>query len=215
MSRASRLQRRTLLGLMAAGLTTSGAVAATAEEEAARFIARLGERALAILRRRDLDRAAKLAALEALVEQATDLELLARLVLGRYWRRATPEQQARFVALFRQLLRRGLARRLDDYSGQSFEVVGAEPVGRGDVLVHTRVLSPDASQPVAVSWRVRRRDGRLVIIDVIAEGVSLLITQRSEVAEVIGREGIEGLLRTLERRLREPEPAAAASPRPT
>ncbi len=205
--------RRAVLGLLPIAAVATAAPA-PAPEAAAAFVRRLGERAFAVLRRRDLDRAGKLRALEVLVEEATDLELLARLVLGRYWRRATPAQRARFVDLFRRLLRKSLAERLDDYGGQTLEVVGAEPVGRADVLVHTRVRGPGTGKALAVDWRVRRRNGRFVVIDVIAEGVSLLITQRSQVAEVIGREGIDGLLRVLEERLRRPG-GPTPSPRPS
>jgi len=202
--RASRRAILTLVVLLPLGRP------AWAARDPARFVEEIGQRALAVLRRRDLDRAAKVRALERLVEEATDLELLARLVMGRYWRQATPAQRARFVELFRQLLRRAIAERLDRYSGQTFEVTGSEPVGRRDVLVHTRVRSPGGRQAIAVDWRIRRVGERLVVIDVIAEGVSLLLTQRNEVAEVIGREGIDGLLRRLEERLREP-----AGPRPS
>jgi len=72
-------------------------------------------------------------------------------------------------------------------------------VGRQDALVSTRILSE--GPPLAVDWRVRELDDRsLVAIDVIVEGVSLIVTQRSEFGAVIERQGLDGLLAELRRR---------------
>jgi phospholipid transport system substrate-binding protein len=55
--------------------------------------------------------------------------------------------------------------------------------------------------PIKVDWRVRElRDHSLVAIDVIVEGVSLVVTQRSEFGSVIERRGMDGLLSELRRR---------------
>jgi ABC-type transporter MlaC component len=65
--------------------------------------------------------------------------------------------------------------------------------------VSTRILSE--GPPLAVDWRVRELDDRsLVAIDVIVEGVSLIVTQRSEFGAVIERQGLDGLLAELRRR---------------
>ena len=66
-------------------------------------------------------------------------------------------------------------------------------------LVSTRVIG--GGPPLKVDWRVRERDdGGLVAIDVIVEGVSLIVTQRSEFAAVIERQGMDGLLAELRQR---------------
>ena len=57
-------------------------------------------------------------------------------------------------------------------------------------------------QPLKVDWRVRELDGGdLVAIDVIIEGVSLIVTQRSEFSSVIERSGMDGLLAELRQRV--------------
>jgi phospholipid transport system substrate-binding protein len=183
------------------------AVVFAASSDPAGFVRDLGDRVLEVLKRQDLDKAGKLAALEALLEEATDLDLIARLVLGRYWREATPEQRQRYLELFRALLRRAIAERLDRYTGQTFEVTEGQPVDDRDTLVRTLVHRPEGGQPYVVDWRVRRSDGRLLVIDVVAEGVSLLLTQRSEVAEIAGQKGIDGLLQVMEERLRQQQDA--------
>jgi phospholipid transport system substrate-binding protein len=199
----AQLSRRTLLAAFAAAIATApwASMVHAASSDPAAFIRDFGDRALAVLRRQDLDKAGKLAALEELLEEATDLDLIARLVLGRYWRDATAEQRARYLQLFRALLRRAIAERLDRYSGQTYEVADVQPIDDRDTVVRTLVHRPEGGQPYVVDWRLRRSDGRLLVIDVIAEGVSLLLTQRSEVAEIVGQKGIDGLLQVMEERL--------------
>ena len=137
--------------------------------------------------------------LEERQPEASDLDLVARLILGRHWRTASAEQQEEYLELFRAFALHTLASRLDVYGGQDFEITGAKVVGRDDALVSTRILSD--GPPVAVDWRVRQRDDdSMVAIDVIVEGVSLIVTQRSEFGAVIERRGLDGLLAELRRR---------------
>lgn len=196
-------RRRLLIATAALALCAVPPAVVGAAPDPAGFVRDLGDRVLAVLRRQDLDKEAKLAELEKLLEQATDLDLIARLVLGRYWRQATPEQRQRYLELFRALLRRAIAERLDRYSGQTYDVAEVKKVDDRDTIVRTLVHRPDGGEPYVVDWRLRERDGRLLIIDVVAEGVSLLLTQRSEVAEIVGQKGIDGLLATMEERLRD------------
>ena len=81
--------------------------------------------------------------------------------------------------------------------------------GRGDVLVRSKVL-PASGENLDVDWRVRDRDGRLMIIDLIVEGVSLLVSQRSEFAAVIERNKFEGLLVGLQARAESTESLGVA-----
>lgn len=211
-SRASgaRATRRQLLAAAALLCALAMVRSAPGGDDPVAFVRDLGDRALAILRRQDLDQQAKLEAIEALLEEATDLNLIARLVMGRYWRQATPEQQRRYLELFRALLRRAIAERIRHYSGEAYEIAEVQPVDDQDVIVRTLVNRPNGGQPYVVDWRLRQRDGRLIVIDVVAEGVSLVLTQRSEVAEIVGQKGIDGLLATMEERLQEWHQEAAA-----
>jgi phospholipid transport system substrate-binding protein len=128
---------------------------------------------------------------------------VARLILGRYWRTASEQQRADYLKLFRAFALHTLATRLDVYGGQDFEVTGAKAVDDRDAVVSTRIVGHGA--PVKVDWRVRELDDHnLVAIDVIVEGVSLIVTQRSEFGAVIERQGMDGLLSELRRRAESP-----------
>lgn len=198
--RRSRRGVLVLLGLLSPAALFASAATATPPAPAARFIDSLGQRVLAVLNDRRLDRTARLDRLAAILDEATDLGLVARLVLGRYWREASEAQRREFVTLFRQLLLKTMADRLDTYGGETYEILSAQAVDDRDTMVATRIRRPGA-EPIAVDWRVRDQGGRLVLIDIVAEGVSMVVTHRSEAAEIAGRSGIDGLLAEMRRRL--------------
>jgi phospholipid transport system substrate-binding protein len=166
------------------------------------FIQALGSETVAILQRTDVSDARKVDALVAILDRATNLPLVARLVLGTHWRQATEAQRQEYVALFRDLVVKTMADRLGSYGGETFEITGQRAVDERDTLVSTRITRPaQGAAPIAVDWRVRRTDDSLAIIDIIAEGVSMVVTQRAEVSSVVGQKGIDGLILELRARL--------------
>lgn len=175
--RRSGWQRRKLI-LAAGGLFLLPRPLWSAQA-AAGFVDELGRRVLAVLNDRSSDRETRLARLSAILDEATDLELVARLVLGRYWREASEAQRREFVNLYRRLVLKTMSERLDSYGGETYEVLGSVAVDERDSMVSTRIIRP-AGEPIAVDWRVRNLGGRFVVIDIVAEGVSMVVTQRSK-----------------------------------
>ena len=198
-----RGRHRLLGGLLALALLAIGVAPgarADPNPEAARaLVETVGHKVLKTLRDPGLSEQQKFTQLVDTLSGPIDLDLVARLILGRYWRTATEAQRADYLKLFRDFALHTLASRLDVYGGQDFEVTGAKAVGDQDALVSTRIVSD--GPPVEVDWRIRERaDHSLVAIDVIVEGVSLIVTQRSEFGAVIDRQGMDGLLAELRRR---------------
>ncbi len=189
------LRRRALWVLLTLPVLLPGSLAKAAPAEAERFINVLSMRTLDVLSRPGADDRQRIDELAALLDEAADLRLIARLVLGRHWRAASEEQRREYVALFQAYARDSLAHRFGAYKGgQRFVIVGSRPVGEADSLVSTQIFLGRAQPPVTVDWRVRDTDGRLVIVDVVAEGISMLVTNRSEFDSIVNSRGIDGLL---------------------
>ena len=53
--------------------------------------------------------------------------------------------------------------------------------GRKGILVRTPVQVP-GGQPISVGWLVSDRGGRIEIVDIVIEGVSMVVTQREQIA---------------------------------
>jgi phospholipid transport system substrate-binding protein len=144
--------------------------------------------------------------LAALLEARTDVALISRLALGRHWNRLPEPERQVYQELFRDVVIRSMARRLNGYAGDAeapleerFRILGSAPAGTGDVLVRSEVF-PAQGQPLDLDWRLRSGASGLVVIDLIVEGASLLVSQRSEFAAVIERGDLAGLLAELRER---------------
>jgi phospholipid transport system substrate-binding protein len=171
-------------------------------EQARNLVQTVGGEVLDILQDEYLARDQKVDRLITLLEGPIDIDLVARLILGRHWRVASEEQRQEYLALFRAFALDSLASKLHVYQGQEFEVTGARVVSDQDAVVSTRILSSDRP-PLDVDWRLRQvNGGNLVAIDVIVAGVSLIVTQRTEFGAVVERQGVEGLLSELRQRVR-------------
>ena len=105
------------------------------------------------------------------------------------WNAATPDQQKEYMHLFQELVIKTYGDRMTLYSGEGFQVVAVRPETEKDTIVNSQITHPDGSQPTTIDWRVRLRDGKLGVIDVVVEGVSLSVTQRQEYSAVIQNNG--------------------------
>jgi phospholipid transport system substrate-binding protein len=195
------LARLSLLAILLLPPAWRPADAAPSAESARAMIEEVSGDVLTILSDPSRGDRQKFDALVVLLEEPIDLELVGRLILGRHWRTADDGQRRQYLELFREYALANLASKLHLYQGQSFEVTGAKVVSDKDALVTSRILS-DGEPPLQVDWRLRQQnDGGLVTIDLIVEGVSLIVTLRSEFASVIERRGFDGLLAELRQRI--------------
>ena len=204
---SGRCGRRGLLvalGLLLAVVVPHPAIAKPDAGAASELVEKVGLQVLEILKDPAASDQDKLERLVAVLEGPIDLDLVAKLILGRHWRTASADQQAEYLELFRAYALSFLASKLHVYSGQEFEIKGAAAVSDRDVVVTTQILS-NGGPPLKVDRRLRERDdGDLVAIDVVVEGVSLVVSQRSEFASVIERQGFDGLLAELRQRAGSP-----------
>ena len=129
----------------------------------------------------------KQASFQQLVFANVDVDGVARFVLGRYWRVATPEQQQAYMQTFRQLLVYAVTGQTSTFQGASFTIVSATQQPEG-MLVGTTVNVP-GKPSATVQWVVATVNGQPKIIDIIAEGTSLRLTERNDYAGVISQHG--------------------------
>jgi len=191
------LSRRLVMILILA-IAVPGIVAAA--DDAGAFVDTLGRETMAALDRIGDDPEARRQAIASLLDKAVDLPRIARLCLGRHWRTADDAQRAEYVELFRANVLAVLSRRMSYYTGaEKFVITATRPAG-DDAMVASEIVYATNDPPLRIEWRVRVEHGTATIIDVLPEGVSLVLTYRSEFDEVIARSGMGGLLDELRNR---------------
>lgn len=167
-----------------------GAIAADANV----FMNELWNRAVEILTKK-IPQTERLARFRQLFQADFDGPGIARFVLGRYWRSASQQEQQEYLKLFEDYVVFVYGTRLSDFSGETLKVRGSRTVENG-TIVSTDVISPSSGAPIKVDWRLVTDNGAFKINDVTIEGISMMVTQRSEFASVIQRNGgqVAGLL---------------------
>jgi phospholipid transport system substrate-binding protein len=143
----------------------------------------------------DKQKAIKLA--EEKVLPYIDFEQATRLAVGRPWNQATPEQKKRLVSEFRNMLVRTYANAIQGYQGQTLKVLPT----RGkqdpeDTTVRTQFIRA-GGQPLPIDFAMRKTGEGWKVYDITVEGVSLVMTYRSEFDAVVKQEGIDGLIKRL------------------
>lgn len=156
--------------------------------DAQSFIQDMANRAIDFLGNDGMSADQKKTAFRKLLQDNFDMRTIGRFSLGRYWRVSTPEQRNEYQKLFEQMVIGVYSERFAEYKGQRFETRGFREDGPKDTLVNSFIV-PDQGPEIQVDWRVRNKDGIYKVVDVIVEGVSMSVTQRSDFSSVIQRGG--------------------------
>ena len=143
----------------------------------------------------DKQKALKLA--EEKVLPYIDFEQATRLAVGRAWSQASPEQKKRLVNEFRNMLVRTYSNAIQSYQGQTLKVLPS----RGkqdpeDTTVRTQFVRA-GGQPLPIDFTMHQKDNTWKVYDITVEGVSLVMTYRSEFDAIVKQEGIDGLIKRL------------------
>lgn len=189
--------RRTLLSLLLA--TLPAWLSAAESFDAAAFVRRAGSQLAEIVNQPGSIQE-KRSQLQPFIDRVADVDSVARFCLGRYWRQATPEQQREYLHLFHAILMRNILSRINEERGQAgvhVTINRAEP--REDEYYVATVVERADNPPANVTWVVADESGTPKIVDVIAEGTSLRLTQRSDYASFLAHNGgnIDALIAAL------------------
>ena len=141
------------------------------------------------------------AAIQQVLETKFDLPYMAQTALGTHWAKATPEQQARFVKATVTAEAKAYSERFGQYAGQTLAVGKTTARPNGVWVVDSR-LNQSNGQPIKLEWEVRQGALGLRITDVKIEGVSMVMTRRSDFNSYIQQNGgkVQPLIDELESR---------------
>ena len=178
------------------------AAAQIAPDDAKKFIQSMGDQAIEVLSRKDNDLTQREDRFRGILKDGFAIPLIGQFVMGSYWKQANPDQQREYLGVFSEWIVKTYAIRFGGYSGEKFSVSDTRINEQDkDVFVATRIDRPDGKPPIMASWRVRAIEGKPKIVDVQVEGVSMLVTHRSEFASVGQQGGVSGIIESLKGRM--------------
>ena len=105
------------------------------------------------------------------------------LVLGRYYREATPAQREAYFKAFGDYLAQAYGQALALYHGQTYQIAPEQPLGNANIIaIRVSIIDPNGRPPVRLDfqWRKNSRTGEWQAYDMIAEGISMITTKQNE-----------------------------------
>jgi phospholipid transport system substrate-binding protein len=138
----------------------------------------------------------------SVIDGAIDVDWLARFVLSRNYKTSTEAQKESFTKLYRDFMINTYGPKFKNYNGKKF-TVNEVTEQNSFYIAKAEFLPRDSNVPVSVNFRVKERNGKLMILDFIAEGVSLIETQRSEFNSAIAQKGMDQFLEDLKERVKQ------------
>lgn len=175
--------------------SSSGQNAAANSPAAERFVENMAQRALGTISNTGLSSNQKKAEFSKILQGSFDMDTIGRFSLGTYWRRSTEDQRREYLSLFKKMVVEVYSSRFESYRGEQLKIHGSRVDGEKDVIV-TSFIVPQEGAEVQIDWRVRNKGGGYKVVDVIVEGVSMSMTQRSDFSSIIQQNGgdMKGLL---------------------
>ncbi len=173
---------------------------AQAAPGAAEFMVEFTDRAVKQLSEPGLADDEKERRFRTLIEEGFDIPAIGRFVLGRYWRRAKTQDRTAFLGTFEDLLVIRFLPLFSEYSGEKISIGLTRPFkNHPNFLSVSSKLLREQGEPIGVDWRVRKHDDSYKIVDIVAEGISIAVTLRSEYTSVLKQNGgdVGAMVRTL------------------
>ena len=117
-----------------------------------------------------------------------DIKFLALYTIGPYRKTISEDQLKKHHTLFEKYFLKSFTSRLTEYSDPKIEMIGTEVKNPKYTMVQSKLLGTSEKPEVKINWRVYTKNPeKLLIRDLIVEGLSLARTQKEEFVSVIDR----------------------------
>ena len=127
-----------------------------------------------------------------------DTEYSARLVLGKYWRTATPEQRQRFINAFYHSLLSNYGAALADFTSDRLKIYPSTVDPAKPIATVRTEVKRDNGDRVAVNYYMHQTPEGWKAWDVVIDGISYVISYRTAFGAQIEQQGIDAVIKRLE-----------------
>lgn len=168
-----------------------------------KFIQDLGDKGIKTLTGKDISEAERRKRFEALFIVAFDYDRIGKFVLGPFRRQVNAADMQEYLGLFKDMVVRVYAARFGEYNHEQFKAT-ASRANKETMIVSSQILRPNDSK-ISIEWHMYKdKAGEFKIFDVVVEGVSMALTQRSEFLGILQSGGIKKLMEDIKKKKNQP-----------
>ena len=128
-----------------------------------------------------------------------DLDSMGKLILGKYWKKASEEQRTRFVSEFKDMLIRTYANSLVDYGHAKITVLPNRDKEQGKYYtVQSELDIGSGKTPLQVAYIFRKnKQEEWKVFDLAVDGLSLVKNFRTSFSQEIKETSLDALIERL------------------
>ena len=171
-------------------------------KEVKSFVKNMSDSAIGIASDNSIPISKRRGKLIELFNDTVDLNWVTKFIMGKYYRIANNEQRTKFLTLYREYLIKVYAPKFNGYNGREFNILSITSEYEDEYIVKSEYIGEDNKEIYVDFLVVYSKDkSKFYVNDFIAEGVSFIVSQRSEINSAISNKGLDAFLEELQIRI--------------
>lgn len=168
---------------------------ALSDEDATAFTQALVSSLQTVASNADASEEERVSGLRAVLLEDMATSLMGRFILGSTGREmATEEQLVQYNEIFPTFIATSFATEIDELASREINVTNIVRRRDNEVIVQSELIGDSGRAAANVDWRVRSIEGRPLLLDVLVERVSPMVTKREEITAILNERGMQAVL---------------------
>lgn len=169
------------------------------EQEAANFVNDLASRVISLIKNNNISDQEKENQLNTIFLKSVDTVWIGQFAMGRYWRTLNPTQKSQYIDLYKNYLIGLYVPNFRKYTGNVVKITGSKEVRPNEYMVQTSLTDSSNSLNIRIDYHIIQKPGleNFTIFDIVAEGVSLITSQRAEIGSAMEQGDFNSLIALL------------------
>ena len=188
-----------LIILLLSTLLPNMVYAADSVSDAKEFMRLTSERVINLAKHKELPIKTE-HTLENIFEEVVDIDWIGKFVIGRKWQSLNESQKINYLKMYKKFLISQYLPLFKDYSGQEIDIKSAKTLSDNRYLVTTEIKSSENNSKYKVEYILILNNNKFKIRDILAQDVSMLATQRSQLSSIVNNQGYNDLIDQLSKK---------------
>lgn len=138
---------------------------------------------------------------EEMIVPMIDFDSMGKLILSKYWKKASTEQRASFLASFQTILKQTYTRYLAQYADQSIAYFPSRTRVKGKyATVYSEFIPGNGRANIPVVYKLRLKNGNWKAYNLVVEGLSFIANYRTDFGREIQATGIDTFISNLQQK---------------